>query len=539
MASEETDAGDNPQAFDSKSLGKRAAKGGAYTAVAQIIAQLLRLFSNMLLTRLLYPEAYALMGYVTLVQIGLTMVTDVGIEQSIIQHKDGHKDYFRKTAWTMQVLRGALLWILAIAVCTPVAVAFYEKDQLIQLIPIGAVTVFISGFNSAKLGLARRNLHLGQIAIMEVSAQALAVIVMAIVAYIYETVWALIIGSIVIHGVKLIASMFFPGPRDGFGWNKEAAKDIYSYGKWIFLSTLVTFLGMNFDRIALGKLLDLNTFGVYNVAINLGLAPITVGFQVTQSVLLPALSEAARTNDPKVMRRTFDRSKEVVLPLGMFMMLGLVFLGPAFFYYLYDYRYVDAGWMLQLIIPATWFNFLVGAWTRAFMALGDTRSMAISSVLRFICSAIFGMAGYYVGELTGFLLGLGVGAVVAHSYVLWTLSQHGLSALKDDALYTFFGLLLALIGAYLPKEMARMGHLDEYLASVVLSVIILGPLGLLLAKVGIKKIKELKSGPIRGGESAVVGAGASGDSSLRRAMRRNRTAVGKVTKKSSRKGKKK
>jgi hypothetical protein len=81
---------------------------------------------NLILTRLLFPEAFGLMALVQVFLSGLQMFSDIGIQTSVIRSKRGEDPAFLDTAWTVQVLRGGLLWLGCLGIAGPAA-AFYEE----------------------------------------------------------------------------------------------------------------------------------------------------------------------------------------------------------------------------------------------------------------------------------------------------------------------------------------------------------------------------------------------------------------------------
>ena len=54
----------------------------------------------------MFPEAFGLMAIVQAVITGCALLSDVGIDQSIIRHERGHVPAFVNTAWTLEVMRG-------------------------------------------------------------------------------------------------------------------------------------------------------------------------------------------------------------------------------------------------------------------------------------------------------------------------------------------------------------------------------------------------------------------------------------------------
>jgi O-antigen/teichoic acid export membrane protein len=67
----------------------------------------LRLGSNLILTRLLFPEAFGLMALVQVFLTGLQMFSDFGLQASVIRSSPRRGSGFLHTAWTVQILRGA------------------------------------------------------------------------------------------------------------------------------------------------------------------------------------------------------------------------------------------------------------------------------------------------------------------------------------------------------------------------------------------------------------------------------------------------
>jgi O-antigen/teichoic acid export membrane protein len=137
----------------------RALRGSALTAGSFVIAQGLRLASNLVLTRLLFPEAFGLMALVSVVLVGLQMFSDTGVGPAISRSPRGDDPVFLDTAWTINVLRGGLLWLLAAALSVPLA-ALWQAPELRQLLPVAGLTLLIAGFNPTRIDTANRHLLL-------------------------------------------------------------------------------------------------------------------------------------------------------------------------------------------------------------------------------------------------------------------------------------------------------------------------------------------------------------------------------------------
>jgi O-antigen/teichoic acid export membrane protein len=92
-------------------LRQRAFSAGKWTLLGYGLTQGMRFAGNVVLTRLLFPEAFGLMALAQSVLVGLTMLSDAGTDQFIIQNRQGHIQRFTNVAFTMQSLRGIFIWI--------------------------------------------------------------------------------------------------------------------------------------------------------------------------------------------------------------------------------------------------------------------------------------------------------------------------------------------------------------------------------------------------------------------------------------------
>jgi hypothetical protein len=161
------------QGSERRGLFSRALSGGALTAGAFAASQALRLGSNLILTRLLYPEAFGVMALVTMVLVGLQMFSDTGIGPAISRSPRGDEPGFLNTAWTVNVIRGLLLWGLTALAAWPMA-RFLRGAGTGAASAGGGAGAVIAGFNPTRIDTANRHLLLGRVTLVELAAQVAA-----------------------------------------------------------------------------------------------------------------------------------------------------------------------------------------------------------------------------------------------------------------------------------------------------------------------------------------------------------------------------
>ena len=480
------------QASEAASLKRRAVRGTILSLVSVFGMQALRLAGNLITTRILFPEAYGLMALVLVLNQGLQMISDVGIIPSIVQHPRGEERSFLDTAWTIQVLRGAIITVLAAALAFPYA-SFYGQEELLPLILFASIQGFITGLDSTKYGTLNRRIELGRLVFINIAGQLVMTGVMVAWALVSPTVWSLLGGALAGDVARLILShVALPGPSNRFRWERDAARVIFDFGKWIFLSTLVTYVGIRFDVMALGKLEEssadgLDVLGVYNIGQNLAALPVLITGQVVSWVLLPALSESFRGDQAGFFDRV-NHARRSLNALGVLMIAGTGIAAPGFFYLLYDPRYHDAGWMVQLSMLPTWFFFLQETSIRVQLAMGDARAQMLANVARLAGTVPGALAGYHLGAhylgdgLPGLILGLTLGSVIGYAAVAWGLAQKGLRIVANDLRWTLVAAVVGVLGGVTPWLIGPRAGVDAELISMAIGAVVLAPYAVWVAR---------------------------------------------------------
>ena len=422
----------------------RAMRGSAWIVLGYCAGQGFRLVSNLVLTRLLFPEAFGLMALIMVFIVGLTMFSDVGIGPSISQSKRGDEPDFLNTAWTIQAIRGGALWIVAAVLAWPVSV-FYQEPSLVYLLPLAAVALIISGFDPTRIETAHRHLLMGRVTTLELISQIIGIIAMVALAILLNSVLALILGNLIGVAARLILmNGYLPGVYNQFRWEKSAASELLHFGKWIFASTVCGFFSSQGDRAVLGKFLTLAVLGVYNIGYFLASFPLLLGYAITGRVLIPVYRDtppgASAANYRKLRRMRF-----VLTGVILSLVFVMAHIGPPLVALLYDDRYLAAGAIVVAIALVQITQVIGMSYDQAALAAGDSRGFFFLALIR----AVLQLAGLLIGASTfgllGALIGLGVATVAIHpAIIMLARAHHAWDPLHD----VFYALIGALVGGW-------------------------------------------------------------------------------------------
>ena len=353
---------------------------------------MIRLASSLILTRLLFPEVYGVMSLVWMVMYGLTMFSDVGLGPAIIRDKRGDDPVFLNTAWTLQAIRGAVLWAGSCLAAGPMA-AFYGQPELAQLIPVAGLTALIAGFSSTALYTCRRRMEFKRLTLLELSAQIVGFVASVLWALVHPTAWAIVAGTLISSLFSALTShTFLPGIRNGFRWDSASLSVLIDFGKWIFLSSIFTFFSVQGDRLLLGYYLDMAQLGIYSIAIMLSEAVQSVILKINYGVVLPAYGKVAQEEIHRirsvVYRTRLGIDAFLILPIAALMILSSWIVDV-----LYDGRYQEAGWMLQILCLRLLMTAALTNSETCLVALGHSKYAFMQSA----CRSIWILAGIPIG----------------------------------------------------------------------------------------------------------------------------------------------
>ncbi len=427
-------------ALNGQSLMARVIRSTSWIILGFGTGQILRLASNLILTRLLFPEAFGLMALVTVIIIGLSLFSDMGISNAIAQNPRGDDPDFLDSAWTVQICRGLLLWGLTCVLAQPAA-SFYNAPELAYCLPVAGFSLALQGFTPTRWETAYRHLLVGRVTAITITSQVFGILCLVALAIWLQSVIALALGSVLQEAVRLtLAHLALPGRRNHFRWEPAATRELIGMGKWIFLSTACFFLTTQGDRAILGKFLTLEAMGIYNIAFFLASFPVQLGHDVNQRLMIPVYRDKPAPGQPQNRRK--QRQLRFALTGGILSMLWLMaWIGPWLVDVMYDDRYAHAGPVIVLLTSCLAPSIIVLTYDRATLAAGNTRAFFFYTATRALAQTALFLLGVSHFGLTGGIVALGLAVFVAYPMLMRQVRPYEV----QDPLHDLFYLSLSVV----------------------------------------------------------------------------------------------
>lgn len=416
---------DKPGLFSS---GLRA--GGILTA-GSFVETSIRFIRNIILARLLAPEAFGLMATVLAAVAVMEAFTEVGLRQVVIQHKEGSEARFTNIVWWLSSVRGVVLYIIGY-LAAPFICDFYQKPEMLPLLRVGFLSILFNCLISPKVNVLQKELRFkGWVLLMQGSGVIGVVITLAI-AFFIQNVWALVIGYVAEAFIKFSLSFIFYPIKPGLNFDRPFLHDIITFSKKMFGLPILMLLFVQTDIFVIGKVLSMSELGMYALAKSLAEIPNTFLAKAVLPVLLPALAKI-QENEDKLKISILSLTKWA-MALGLPLISFFVFFANPILSSVYGSKYVAVAIPFGLL---SIYNLLMSCallTMNVFIAIGKPDIQRLAAFAR---TSLF-LIVIYPATLWGGLLGA-ASAVLLTALVMFSIQIIYLKRLLHITNMEYFG----------------------------------------------------------------------------------------------------
>lgn len=428
-------------------LKKKALQASIWSILEYGSGTALRTVSSLVLTRLLLPAYFGELTLVTTIIIGISLLSDIGLAPSVIQSTRGDDPVFLNTAWTVQVIRGVILWLIAVALSWPMAV-FYHDPRLKLLLPVLALSTLISSFNSTNLLTLSRHMGVRRLFAIDGTTGVVSLLVTVVWAYLWPSVWAIVGGNLISTSYRLCISFIpsvAPGIRNSFHWDKESVHNIIHFGRWILLATAFWFFASQADRLILGRLISLSLLGIYGIAYQISDVPRAIILALGQRVGYPLIAKIIH-QPIEQFRATFLRYRFYGLLAGILFLSTMVTWGGLLILHLYTHPYHEAAWMIPILALGLWQTLLYQTTYPVLLSLGKAKYNAIGTGVYCVSIVAGIVVAFHFFHMFGAVVAVAAGDFPLYVAIQIGMQRNGVRVWGQDFKMTilFISTILAL-----------------------------------------------------------------------------------------------
>jgi lipopolysaccharide exporter len=440
----------------------RLVKGSVWLSAARAIDNVLATGSTFVLARYLAPADFGLVALGTTMLMIMTSVTNLSLSEALIRHKAPGESHF-SAVFTLNAARGLILGLILAAAAYPMAV-FYGDERLVGVMLALSLSLFMRGITNPRRVMLRRALVFHQEFTLIVSQKFFGVVASVIIAVIYESYWALIVGILVTQLANIIVSyMVLPfWPRITF----QHMRELLSFSGWLTAGQIVNTLNWRFDYLLIGKLLDATALGYYTLGNQLAQLPTREAITPLTQTIYPGFAKIR--NDPMRLAAAYQRIQALVTAIALPAGIGVAVIADPLVRLTLGEKWAPVIFIIQSLASVFALQTLGSLVQPLGMAAGETRLLFVRDtqmlLLRMPIIAIaliyFGLTGVILARIFTGLFGAFVNMILVRRLI-------GVSVVKQLAANLRAFVAVAIMAAGVTLALRELPYTTDHVTLIV------------------------------------------------------------------------
>jgi lipopolysaccharide exporter len=393
---------------------------------------LVRTGSSMLLTRMLNPAQFGIVGIITTIFFAVALVTDLGFQDFLIRHERTEDRHFRDVIWTIHAKRGLAVFA-AVAVSSPLIAWAFGKPVVASPLAVASLIFVFNGLASLSLMTALRHDKAREISLLEFFLQIFQTCACLLLALWWHNAWSIIAAMVLQSALRaLLSYQLFPDSSQ----------------------RLALIIGQS-DKVVLGRIFTLGEFGLYAIALTIASAPTAFAESYINRIVFPICAQTWREARSD-LAAVYYRVRRLAGALYAFACGGLI--GSAGFVValLYDPRYAPASTFVSLLMIGTALRLPNSAAAQLMVAVGQVRKTMHMTIVRLLWVLLAIPLGLVLFGPIGVVAAIGLMEVPAMFYCWLLLRRMGVLDLSAELSYLSLVAAGAAIGWLGGNEILRL-----------------------------------------------------------------------------------
>ncbi len=409
---------------------------------------ILTLARNLLVARMLPVADYGIAATFAITMAVVEMASALGLQQQIIQAKDGDDPRFQAALQGFQVLRGAASALILLAMAHPLA-AFLGISEVAWAYQVLAVMPVLNALQHFDMHRMQRRMVFGPVLMTSLLPAVLSLmLIWPLVIWFGD--WQAMLWAIVAQGLASMLMSHLVAERPyRLALDRQIMARNLAFGWPLLLNTILLFMVFNGEKLIVGHELGMKALGIFAMGMTLTLTPTLVMAKSATSFFLPRLSAADRATDKGEARfqRLGSAVFEIHLIFGSVVVLAVLLLGTPFIGLILGPKYAPLVPLLTLLAVMQGLRVLKGGPSTIALSRAQTSNAMIANLVRVALLP----AGFVVAERTGridLVIALGiVGEAVGFAIASWLVRRRARLSVRRLALPVALSLALFLVAA--------------------------------------------------------------------------------------------
>ncbi|MFN3244915.1 MAG: oligosaccharide flippase family protein [Planctomycetota bacterium] len=417
--------------------------------------QLVQLFALTQVWRQLEKEDIGLFGVVLAGTGAIEALTKFMGEETTIWSQRGAERRYLDTVFTVHLLRGLLITGVLCAMAWPLS-SFFGDEQtnarywLPGLFLALAANGLVEGLTSPARALKMKGLAFRQVAAGEFCAVLLSQTLTVTLAFLWQDVWAMVVGHLSLTAAKALISYVIAPYRPNFAIDREVFRELFHYGRGAAGQPFLLLMIFTAPAFVLAKAIGKGAVAVFDGAGRIAKYPEQVFLKVLGPVAFPAYAHLQ--NDHQRLGRAWLRAVHTYVMLGTPMTVVMAWCGDDLPKVVFGDNYDAVDGLFTLLMLHGGLAGLTGVIGPMLWAVGKPQLDRRAQFFRCVAMYALGIPAAHFLGVTGFAGATCIAIFLALSISAYGALQHLSLPLRAflnelrDGLLIGAALLLVLLG---------------------------------------------------------------------------------------------
>ncbi len=307
--------------MDKNQMSKKSGRAVFWSLLTQIAPKLVTPIVNMVLARLLAPEAFGAVATINLVITFAEIFTDAGFQKYIVQHEFEDDDDLDKNTnvafWTNIVV--SLIFVAGIVLFRNQIARLVGSPGLGFAIAISSINILLVTFCSTQTAIYNRIMDFKTLFFARMCTVFVPLAVTVPLAFVMKNYWALLIGTLAMNVLNAIVLTARSKWKPRFYFSFKLFREMFGFSAWLLLDSVVVWLTSYIGTFIVGRKLDDYYVGLYKTSMTTVNSITGIIIMAITPVMFSQLSRYQ--DDDAEMKKTFYTyqrlSAVILIPLGV------------------------------------------------------------------------------------------------------------------------------------------------------------------------------------------------------------------------------
>jgi teichuronic acid exporter len=408
--------------------------------------QLIGFGITVLLTRMVSPAEFGIMGMAMAIIVIAHLFLDLGFNRAIIQHASITEVQYA-TIFYLNAMVAIALTGICYLLAYPLSI-FYKEPLIEPVFRMLSVVFLINGLNLVPSAILYKKLKFKLNSILNITSSIIGGAIGVCMAFNGYGIWSLVAQSIVTSAIILVTNFIYAKWWPVYAFNLTSIKPLWSYGSKMFASGLLDSVYTRLDIFIIGKIFSTSTLGFYTRAQSMDNLVRQLSVNSIMGAMFPYI--AKHQDDRLFLKELYERYLHVISFIAI-ALSGVLFLIAHYLFnilFTASWQYAASLFQLMSVVGFAWpvsslmCNIISGVGNaKAFLKLEVYKKLLFLPV--YLVGFVFGLKGF----LYIFILANVVGVTINAVFLTKELSISVFAQLKVIASY-FVAAVLSICITY-------------------------------------------------------------------------------------------